>query len=174
MGIEIERKFLVTGDEWRKVAGTRICQGYLNRDKERTVRVRIAGEHAYLTVKGATRGATRMEFEYEIPVPDAEQLLALCEGPIIEKVRHLISHGGHSWEVDEFRGGNEGLVVAEIELESEEDEFPKPPWIGREVTEDSRYYNSNLASNPFCTWHDHADASILVERLDGVTGSNIR
>lgn len=156
MATEIERKFLVVGTEWRTGAGTRICQGYLNRDMDRTVRVRLAGERAYLTVKGPTRGATRAEFEYEIPVADAEQLLTLCEGPVIEKVRWLVLHGEHTWEVDEFQGVNAGLVVAEIELTSEDESFSKPRWLGREVSADSRYFNSQLATNPYCNWRDQA------------------
>ncbi len=154
MGTEIEKKFLVVGSDWRGANGTRICQGYLNRDKDRTVRVRIAGEQAYLTVKGATKGNTRAEFEYEIPLADAEQLLALCDGPTIEKIRHNVVHGDHLWEVDEFLGQNSGLVVAEIELAAENDAFSKPPWVGREVSDDSRYFNSQLATNPYCNWRD--------------------
>ncbi|MES2583459.1 MAG: CYTH domain-containing protein [Pseudomonadota bacterium] len=156
MGIEIERKFLVLGDAWRSEGGTRICQGYLNRDKARTVRVRIAGEEAYLTIKGATQGNTRAEFEYAIPLQDAEQLLVLCDGPTIDKVRRKIAHGDHVWEVDEFLGQNAGLVVAEIELASEDEVFFKPPWVGREVSDDSRYFNSQLATNPYCNWRDQA------------------
>ena len=156
MGIEIERKFLVLGNAWRTVGGTRICQGYLNRDQHRTVRVRIAGDQAYLTVKGVTQGNTRAEFEYEISVKDAEQLLALCDGPVIEKIRHNIEHGDHVWEVDDFLGQNAGLVVAEIELASELEVFVKPPWVGREVSDDSRYFNSQLATNPYCNWGDPA------------------
>lgn len=156
MATEIERKFLVLGDAWRTGSGTRICQGYLNRDKTRTVRVRIAGEQAYLTVKGATQGNTRAEFEYEIPVQDAEQLLTLCDGPTIDKVRRKITHGDHVWEVDEFLGLNAGLVVAEIELASEDEAFAKPAWVGREVSDDARYFNSQLATNPYGNWRDQA------------------
>lgn len=154
MAIEIERKFLVLGTDWRTASGTRICQGYLNRDKARTVRVRIAGEQAYLTVKGVNQGNTRAEFEYAIPMADAEQLLALCDGPTMDKVRHKIAHGEHVWEVDEFLGQNSGLVVAEIELASEDAVFTKPPWVGREVSDDSRYFNSQLATNPYCNWRE--------------------
>ncbi len=154
MAIEIERKFLVVGDAWRTANGTRIWQGYLNRNKDRTVRVRVAGEQAYLTVKGATSGATRAEFEYEIPLADAEQLLAMCDGPVIQKVRHSFMHDGFIWDVDEFFGDNAGLVVAEIELRSQDQAFTKPSWVGREVTDDQRYYNSNLASNPYAAWRD--------------------
>src|SRR5262245_17494707 len=116
MATEIERKFLVKGDAWRHGRATPYSQGYLNRDKDRTVRVRIAGDRASLTIKGATRGATRAEFEYEIPVSDAEQLLQLCDEPLVQKTRRVIEHEGCKWEVDEFEGDNAGLVVAEIEL----------------------------------------------------------
>lgn len=154
MGIEIERKFLVTGDGWRQPASaqTRFSQGYLSRDPARTVRVRVAGDAAFLTVKGATRGATRAEFEYPIPPADALQLLALCDGPVVEKVRHLCPHAGMTWEVDEFLGANAGLVVAEIELQSEGQAFDRPPWLGEEVTGDARYVNANLAVRPFKSW----------------------
>jgi adenylate cyclase len=152
MAREIERKFLVRGDAWRVADYTYFCQGYLNRDKHRTVRIRIAGEAAHLTVKGLTTGATRAEFEYPIPVDEAKQLLDLCEKPLIEKNRRVIPQGGLRWEVDEFLGDNQGLVVAEIELESEDQEIAKPEWIGEEVTDDPRYYNSNLATTPYKTW----------------------
>ena len=154
MGIEIERKFLVTGDAWRvQAAGqTRFSQGYLCRDPARTVRVRIAGEQAFLTIKGATHGATRAEFEYALPLADAQALLALCDGPVVEKIRHLCPHEGMTWEVDEFLGANAGLVVAEIELESEGQPFAHPAWLGDEVTGDGRYVNANLAVRPFTGW----------------------
>lgn len=152
MAIEIERKFLVAGTAWRDATGVLFSQGYLNRDKERTVRVRIAGEKAFLTIKGLTKGASRAEYEYEIPVADGEQLLKLCEKPIIEKVRRIVSHDGATWEVDEFLGENAGLVVAEIELQSEDQAFTQPEWLGEEVTHDSRYFNSSLANHPFSRW----------------------
>lgn len=154
MGIEIERKFLVVGTDWKAVAGVRMRQGYLNRDKARTVRVRVAGDAAFLTVKGLSRGATRAEFEYAIPLDDAEQLLALCDGPLIEKTRYAIPYQGTTWEVDEFYGDNAGLVVAEVELLSEDQPFARPPWLGAEVTQDARYYNSSLASVPYGQWRD--------------------
>lgn len=154
MASEIERKFLVQGDGWRTGAGQRLCQCYLNRDKERTVRVRIAGDKAFLTIKGVTRGATRAEFEYEIPMQDAQQMLALSDGPILEKIRHVLVHEGSRWEVDEFLGDNAGLVIAEIELESEDQPFSRPAWLGREVTTDNRYYNSNLAGHPYRAWRN--------------------
>lgn len=154
MGVEIERKFLVAGDGWRQpaVRQTRFSQGYLSRDPARTVRVRIAGDTAFLTIKGATRGATRAEFEYAVPLADARQMLALCDGPVVEKIRHLCPHEGMTWEVDEFLGTNAGLVVAEIELESEAQAFARPAWLGAEVTGDGRYVNANLAVNPFSSW----------------------
>ena len=152
MGIEIEHKFLVVGDGWRQGAGTPCSQGYLNRAAQRTVRVRIAGERAFLTIKGVSQGATRSEFEYEIPVDDARQLLQLADGPVIEKTRRVVMHEGSRWEVDEFFGENAGLVVAELELESEDQPFARPAWLGREVTDDPRYYNSNLAANPYRSW----------------------
>jgi adenylate cyclase len=152
MGVEIERKFLVTGAGWRQAPGVRVSQGYLNRDKHRTVRVRVAGEKAHLTIKGATEGASRAEFEYQIPVQDGAQLLQLCDGPLIEKIRRAIVCDGVTWEVDEFLGENAGLIVAEIELQSEDQVFARPAWLGEEVTADSRYFNANLATHPFSTW----------------------
>ena len=154
MGIEIERKFLVSGEGWREGAttSTRYSQGYLSRDPARTVRVRIAGDAAFLTIKGATQGATRAEFEYAVPLPDAQQLLALCDGPVVEKIRHLCPFGGMTWEVDEFLGANAGLVVAEIELTAETQSFERPAWLGTEVTADARYVNANLAVRPFGSW----------------------
>ncbi len=157
MGTEIERKFLVIGTDWRQAPGRLLCQGYLNRDKQRTVRVRIAGARAWLTIKGVSRGAARAEFEYEIPVPDAEQLLALCDGPVVRKIRHSLEHQGFTWEVDEFLEENEGLVVAEIELQAEDQPFDRPAWLGREVTHDPRYFNANLAAHPYREWRDTED-----------------
>jgi adenylate cyclase len=154
MGIEIERKFLLVGTTWKHLApGTSYRQGYLNSAKERTVRVRTIDDKGFLTIKGISVGAARVEYEYEIPLADAKRLLDdLCEKPIIEKNRYKISHSGFVWEVDEFFGENEGLVVAEIELESEDQPFEKPEWVGEEVTGDSRYFNSNLIKNPFIKW----------------------
>lgn len=149
MAVEIERKFLVQGDSWREAPAVYYSQGYLSRAKERTVRVRIAGEEAFLTIKGISAGASRAEFEYPIPLWDARELLALCEQPLIEKYRRKILYEGFVWEVDEFLGENQGLVVAEIELPAENTQFEKPEWAGREVTEDSRYFNSNLSLNPY-------------------------
>lgn len=152
MAIEIERKFLVVGDAWRDAPAVFYSQGYLNRDKARTVRVRIAGEEAFLTIKGTSVGARRAEFEYPIPVWDARELLAMCEQPLIEKNRRKILHEGFVWEVDEFLGENLGLVVAEIELPAEDTAFARPDWVGEEVTEDVRYFNSNLSRTPFTRW----------------------
>ncbi|MES2740519.1 MAG: CYTH domain-containing protein [Pseudomonadota bacterium] len=154
MGVEIERKFLVTGDAWR--AGGRpvlLRQGYLSSQAERVVRVRIEDGRAMLTIKGPNQGATRGEWEYPIPVADAEQLLAqLCEPPLIEKYRTRVEFGGMTWEVDEFLGANAGLVIAEIELTSEQQEFARPDWAGQEVTDQRRYYNSSLIKHPFSQW----------------------
>lgn len=152
MAIEIERKFLVIGDAWRDAPPVFYSQGYLNRDKARTVRVRIAGEEAFLTIKGTSVGARRAEFEYPIPLWDARELLALCEQPLIEKNRRKILHEGFIWEIDEFLGENLGLVVAEIELPAEDAAFTKPDWVGAEVTDDARYFNSNLSRTPFTRW----------------------
>ena len=152
MGKEIERKFRVKKDTWRKVKGTRYHQGYLNSAKERNVRVRTMEDKAYLTIKGIAIGASRMEFEYEIPLQDANELLEICEKPLIEKTRYKVQEGGFVWEVDEFFRENQGLIVAEVELESEDQEFPKPDWVGEEVTGDPRYFNSNLIKNPYTNW----------------------
>ena len=152
MAIEIERKFLVQGDAWRSAPAVYYSQGYLNRDKSRTVRVRIAGEAAFLTIKGITQGASRAEFEYPIPLADAYQLLVLCELPLIEKYRREIPYQGLLWEVDEFLGDNAGLVVAELELPDEGAPFIKPAWVGAEVTGDERYYNANLCQHPYKNW----------------------
>lgn len=153
MGVEIERKFLLRDDGWRDgSAGERLVQGYLSRDPARTVRVRLAGERAFLTIKGPTRGATRAEFEYPVPPDDARAMLALCDGPVVDKVRHVRMHDGLCWEIDEFLGDNAGLVVAEVELASEDQRFRPPPWLGPEVTGDPRYYNAHLSVHPFTRW----------------------
>ena len=154
MGVEIERKFLLAGDAWRGLGQPVLLrQGYLSSARERVVRVRIEGEQAMLTIKGANVGATRGEWEYPIPLADAVELLdGLCEQPLIEKVRHRIEHAGMVWEVDEFLGANAGLIVAEIELASEDQPFEKPEWIGAEVSGDARYYNANLIRHPFSQW----------------------
>ncbi len=154
MPSEIERKFLVRGGGWR-AQGTpeRYRQGYLRTAGPATVRVRIAGEHGFLTIKGPTLGITRSEFEYEIPLADAQALLdTLCDRPQIEKLRYRIAAGAHTWEVDEFLGDNAGLVVAEIELGAEDEPFERPEWLGDEVTADPRYRNSALARRPYRSW----------------------
>ncbi|MDL2357182.1 MAG: CYTH domain-containing protein [Pseudomonadota bacterium] len=154
MGVEIERKFLLAGDCWRAL-GTPLLlrQGYLSADPARVVRVRVAGDQAWLTIKGRSVGATRGEWEYPIPLADANALLDdLCEQPIIEKYRREIAHAGHIWEVDEFLGANQGLVVAEIELAAEDQPFDKPDWIGADVTHDARYFNSSLVKRPYSSW----------------------
>ncbi len=154
--VEIERKFLVKGSGYRTEATsrTRIVQGFLNTDPERTVRVRIKGQEAFLTVKGISNDSGTMRFEWEtgIGVEEAEALLQLCEPTIIEKIRYVIPNGNHLFEVDEFLGENKGLVIAEIELENENDPFERPEWLGKEVTGALKYYNSMLSKNPFSTW----------------------
>ncbi len=154
MGKEIEKKFLITGDEWRELAeGVPYRQGYLSTVKERTVRVRTIGKAGYLTIKGLTVGATRLEYEYEISVSDSNEMLdELCEKPIIEKNRYKVEFAGLIWEIDEFFGENEGLVYAEVELTSEDQEIKKPDWIGNEVTGDPRFFNSNLIAHPYSKW----------------------
>ena len=155
MSKEIERKFLVVGEAWRALAeGVLYRQGYLNSDKNRTVRVRTVADKAYLTVKGITSGVTRMEYEYEIPLEEARAMLeGLAEKPLIEKKRYRIRVGEYVWEVDEFLGMNEGLVVAEIELPDEDAAFERPDWIGREVSNDPRYFNSVLIKHPYAEWN---------------------
>ena len=154
MATEIERKFLVVDDTWSAGAvGTVFRQGYLSTVKERTVRVRVAGDRAFLTIKGLTVGAVRSEFEYEIPVADANQMLdELCERPLIEKTRYEVVADGLTWEIDAFAGVNDGLIVAEVELDDEAQEIVLPAWVGEEVTHDPRYFNSNLIAHPFSEW----------------------
>jgi CYTH domain-containing protein len=154
MGTEIERKFLLKGEAWRKLAtGTLYRQGYLNSAKERTVRIRTVGDKAFLTIKGVTVGATRAEYEYPIPFDECNAMLdSLAEKPIIEKKRYKVRLGPFTWEIDEFFGENQGLIVAEIELQSEGQAFDKPDWVGNEVTGDPRYFNSNLIKHPYAKW----------------------
>ena len=154
MAKEIERKFLVAHQAWRESVNTLhvFRQGYLSYDSERTVRVRATEVTGYLTIKGITEGLTRDEFEYEIPLADALALLQLCERPAIEKKRYIVPNGAHVWEVDVFEGVNEGLVVAEIELGSEDEAFDKPNWLGNEVSGDRKYSNSALSLHPFKDW----------------------
>jgi len=164
MGIEIERKFLVTSDAWRSAAHKVVpmAQGYLNDmamveggSQKASVRVRIEGDDAYLNLKSRERGHTRQEFNYPVPVQDARDLMALCVGGLIDKRRHYVNHCGHLWEVDEFLGDNAGLVVAELELQRADEDFVMPSWAGRQVTDTLRYYNLALASKPYSQWADH-------------------
>ena len=154
MATEIERKYLVLDETWRsRAVGTVFRQGYLSTVKERTVRVRVVGELGYLTVKGLTVGSVRTEFEYQVPIADAERMLAeLCEQPLIEKTRYVIEENGLTWEIDEFAGANEGLIVAEVELGDESQRVDPPDWAGEEVTDDARYFNANLIAHPFSEW----------------------
>jgi CYTH domain-containing protein len=153
MGIEIERKFLVEGDAWRVGASpSRIVQGFLSRDPERIVRVRLRDGEAFLTIKGKGSGLARVEVEVAIPAEEARQLLPLCLPPLIEKTRHLVTWAGHLWEIDEFFGDNAGLVVAEVELAAEDEIFERPPWLGQEVSEDFRYSNAALSERPWRDW----------------------
>jgi adenylate cyclase len=155
MATEIERKYLVLNDAWRAHVQreVRYLQGYLANTRDCSVRVRVGGDSAFLNVKGATVGASRLEFEYPVPVADAEVMLReLSAGGVVEKTRYYVPYGGREWEVDVFAGENAGLVVAEIELDDEADVIALPDWAGEEVTEDVRYYNSNLAVTPFNRW----------------------
>ncbi len=154
MAKEIERKFLVIGAEWKHGAsGVSYRQGYLSTVKERTVRVRTAGNKGFLTIKGVMVGVTRNEFEYPIPAADANAMMdQLCERPLIEKIRYKISHAGLMWEIDEFFGENIGLVVAEVELQDEQQVIDRPSWVGLEVSGDPRYFNSNLTKMPYARW----------------------
>ena len=155
MPVEIERKFLVTSTTWRGTASaTPIVQGYLSRDPDRIVRVRLHGEHACLTIKGRATGISRVEIELPLSVDAARDLLRLCLTPLVEKTRHEIVVGSHTWEVDEFHGDNAGLIVAEIELAAEDEAFQSPPWLGLEVSHDHRYSNSHLSEHPYSTWRD--------------------
>lgn len=160
MGTEIERKFLVADPSWRARAASssRIRQGYLCVDPERTVRVRIAGDRAWLTIKGASRGAVRSEYEYPLPLADAQAMLdRLCRPGQVDKTRHLVPHGAMTFEVDEFHGDNAGPVLAEIELDAADTHVDLPTWIAREVTGDPRYFNAQLVQHPFRTWPDQGD-----------------
>ena len=154
MGREIERKFLVVGDGWRgRASGTVIRQGYLCSEKTRSVRVRIADDRGTLTIKGTAVGAVRAEYEYEIPVGEAEELLdRLCEQPLIQKTRYVVVDADATWEIDVFAGDNTGLIVAEIELEDEGQHVTLPAWVGEEITGDPRYLNANLFKHPFSRW----------------------
>ena len=168
MALEIEHKFLVIGSEWKnQTTGILYRQGYLNTVKERTVRVRTIGDRGYLTVKGLNHGLSRLEFEYEIPHADAEQMInELVEQPIIEKYRYRIAQDMLTWEVDEFLGSNAGLVIAEIEVPNSHFIFAKPNWVGKEVSNDTRYFNNNLVLHPYQTWpensHSHSNTQSTI------------
>jgi adenylate cyclase len=154
MGREIERKFLLRDDSWRSAISRSLTlqQAYLGAHGRASVRVRIADSHATLNIKSRTLGISRDEYEYEIPLNDARELLSLCAGAPVTKTRHLVIHAGHSWEIDEFDGANAGLVVAEIELDDPGENFARPSWLGAEVSMDPRYYNAALARSPYCEW----------------------
>lgn len=155
MGVEVERKFLVTGESWRAgvTSSTRIVQGYLTRNDTATVRVRVAGERAYLTIKGRSSGIARSEFEYEIPRDDALAMLEeLAQDPLVDKVRNLVPVGGHVWEVDVFVGANAPLVMAEVELAAPDESFVRPEWAGPDVSDDPRYFNVHLSREPYGSW----------------------
>ena len=155
MGVEVERKFLVADESWRAgvTSSTRIVQGYLAQTDVATVRVRVKGGTGFLTVKGVSVGVSRSEFEYEVPVADALAMLdELAQGPVIDKVRHLVPVGDHVWEVDVFAGPNAPLVMAEVELAHADERFVRPDWAGTEVSDDQRYFNVNLAREPYSTW----------------------
>jgi CYTH domain-containing protein len=159
MANEIERKFLVRGDEWRhKSTFEHCCQGYLFTDGNCTVRIRILGENAYLTIKGKTEGISRLEYEYEIPFDDAEDMLnRLCIHPLIVKRRFTINYHDQKWDIDEFLQDNEGLILAEVELKSEDQHIHLPSWVGEEVSHDPRYYNINLVKHPYSKWESSVD-----------------
>lgn len=155
MGVEIERKFLLRDDGWRQLvqSSTLLRQGYLSRGDQSSVRVRVQGDSAEIGVKSSRDGIHRLEFEYPIPLEDARQLLdRVAYRPLIEKTRHLVAWGEHIWEIDEFHGDNAPLILAEIELESADEAFQRPPWLGREVSTDRRYFNSNLSQHPYREW----------------------
>lgn len=155
MATEIERKFLLKNDSWRTEAneGSMIRQGYLAGTGKSSIRVRVSGEKANINIKSATLDVTRQEYEYTIPLSEANEILdTLCEGPLIEKTRYHVQHDDHLWEVDEFYGDNQGLVVAEIELNSADENFERPDWVGEEVSDDTRYYNVCLVKHPYKDW----------------------
>jgi len=162
MPVEIERKYLVRGEQWRSQVqdSQAMAQGYLGGDRC-SVRVRIEGGQALLNIKSRTAGPARLEFEYPIDFDEAGQILSALAGDRVLKTRHRVRHHGHLWEIDEFSGDNAGLVVAEIELQQIDEEFAHPSWLGREVTDERRYYNVHLAQVPFCSWPDRA--SVLKE-----------
>ncbi len=155
MVVEIEHKYLVKREQWEKIVphkSLEIKQAYLLTDPDKTIRVRTKGEQGFLTIKGKTVNSSRLEFEYEIPIADANELISKFSSGVIIKIRHLVMENGHTWEVDEFKDLNEGLMVAEIELTSEEEKYALPSWIGENVTDDLKYANSNLSIHPFTKW----------------------
>jgi adenylate cyclase len=154
MAREIERKFLVKGDSWRNAAeGSAYRQGYIATQKGATVRIRVVGDRGYITIKGPAVNYSRAEFEYSIPLEDAEEMLdTLCQRPLIEKIRYKVEWGGLIWEIDEFEGVNKGLILAEVELNDERQQIELPAWVGEEVSTNPRYFNSNLVKNPFSQW----------------------
>jgi adenylate cyclase len=157
MAIEIEHKFLLANDGWREHVSrsVRYRQGYLSSQPTSSIRVRTSNDRAWLNIKTATIGTHRHEYEYEIPLADANEILdSLCKKPLIEKIRYFVTDNGNLWEIDEFEGENQGLIVAEIELDETGQTFSKPPWIGLEVTGDLRYYNNNLAIHPYSEWRE--------------------
>lgn len=159
MGLEIERKFLLASDAWRAqvIRSESLWQGYLTTRERCSIRIRIAGEQGHLNIKSATLGVARHEFEYPVPLAEARELLELfCAGRSLVKTRHEVRVGGHTWEIDVFEGPNAGLVVAELELDSAEEPFERPMWLGREVSDDPRYYNTSLIEKPFSTWRENA------------------
>jgi adenylate cyclase len=155
MGIEIEHKFLIRDERWRQLVerSVRMRQGYLTSDVRCSVRVRVAGGQGFLNIKSGTLGIQRSEYEYPIPLAEAEEILdTLCEKPLLEKTRHFVRSGGRVWEIDEFAGDNTGLIVAEVELSHLDELFARPDWLGEDVSHDIRYYNSQLARHPYSTW----------------------
>jgi adenylate cyclase len=165
MGQEIERKFLVKDDSWRSMveSSARLRQGYVAIDGGNTVRVRTSGSEAWITIKGPAEGLARSEFEYPVPLADGEALLGLCGARVVEKTRHKVRGGSHVWEIDEFAGGNAGLVLAEVELCSEDEHVEFPTWVGREVSGDRRYNNASLSILPYAEWED---AGTVLGRLE--------
>ena len=158
MAIEIEHKFLLANNDWREhiTHSVKYRQGYLSSQATSSIRIRISDDHAWLNIKSATIGTHRHEYEYEIPLPDANEIInSLCRNPIIEKIRHFVIDDGNTWEIDEFDGDNKGLIIAEIELSERGQTFSKPRWLGEEVTHDLRYYNNNLAIHPYSEWREN-------------------
>ncbi|GAB5522276.1 MAG: CYTH domain-containing protein [Roseivirga sp.] len=162
MAVETERKFLLKNDHWRSLVASqkKIMQGYLNAEPERTVRIRISDNQGIITIKSKSEGLSRAEYEYDIPVVDAREMIALCEKPIIEKTRNLLTFEGKLWEIDEFDGDNKGLIVAEVELQSEDEVITFPSWLGEEVSYDKRYFNASLIKHPYCQWKTEEEEAV--------------